>query len=650
MVVVRIARYCLLDSRPLYSREAAFLVRVHCHPRLASAAGALERYDPAMSTTRREFMISSTAVLAAGAAGASQADASVGNLLAQVAEELLADYPESATTLGIDRDERAALKSRLADRSAAGQEALARRVASRLERLKAIDPARLDDAARVNLDVVRTAHEIALEGFGFPYGDVALLNSNWSWRNAPYVVAQNTGAFLEIPSMLDEQHTVSSAADADAYLARLEAYAGQLDGETGRLKEAAEKGVIAPNFLLDKTLAQLRVARAGQVAEWSLVQSLAKRTASMPGDYGAQAAKIAQQKVAPALDRQFAELLAHRRRATSEAGVWKLPRGAEYYAWALRAATTTNLTPEQIHARGREELRELQARMDGILRQQGLAKGTVGERMTALGKDPRFAFTNDDAGRARLMAWLHSRVDDMRARLPRAFETLVPGNFEIQRMAPEVEPGAPGAYGGPGSIDGKVPGKFWINMHNMGVFTTYSTPTLTYHESIPGHVWQGEFTFKLPLVRSLLAFNAYSEGWALYAEQLADELGVYDDDPFGRLGYLQSIAFRACRLVVDTGLHVKRWTRQQAIDWFASTNGSSIEEVTSEVDRYCAWPGQACGYKVGHSEINRLRARAQKALGRKFDLRKFDDAVVTGGGVPMLTLGRIIDRFIAGQR
>jgi uncharacterized protein (DUF885 family) len=285
--------------------------------------------------------------------------------------------------------------------------------------------------------------------------------------------------------------------------------------------------------------------------------------------------------------------------------------------------------------------------MDAILKKQGYSKGTVGERMTALGKEARFQFEESDAGRARLMAWLHSRVADMRTRLPRAFATLVPGNFEIKRMAPEIEPGAPGAYGGAGTIDGKVPGKFWINMHKMSVFTTYNTPTLTYHESLPGHVWQGEYTFKLPLSRSLLAFNAYSEGWALYAEQLANELGVYDDDPFGRLGYLQSIAFRACRLVVDTGLHAKRWTRQQAIEWFARTNGSSVDEVTGEVDRYCAWPGQACGYKVGHSEINRLRAKAREALGARFDLRKFNDAVVMGGGVPMLTLARAIDSFIA---
>jgi uncharacterized protein (DUF885 family) len=236
----------------------------------------------------------------------------------------------------------------------------------------------------------------------------------------------------------------------------------------------------------------------------------------------------------------------------------------------------------------------------------------------------------------------------MRTRLPRAFATQVPGFFEIKRMPPEVEPGAPSAYGGPGTMDGKVSGKFWINLRDMSVHNTYNTPTLTYHESIPGHVWQGEYTFKLPLCRSLLAFNAYSEGWALYAEQLADELGIYDKEPVWRLGYLQSIAFRACRLVVDTGLHAKRWTRQQAIEWFARTNGSSVAEVSGEVDRYCAWPGQACGYKVGHSEINRLRSKAQAALGKRFDLRKFDDAVVTGGGVPMLTLARSIDAFISG--
>jgi uncharacterized protein (DUF885 family) len=604
-----------------------------------------------MTTTRRDFVIGAGATLAAAPAGAaliSNNDLQAQRLLTQFTEELLVEYPESATMLGIDRGARSRLKSRLSDRSAAGQRAIALGVARRAQALAAVELEALSPAVRIDVDVMRTAHEFALEGFAFPYGDVALLNSQWSWRNAPYVVAQNTGAFLEIPGMLDEQHTVESREDAEACLARLEAYAGQLDGETGRLRDAAAQGVIAPDFLLDKTLRQIKLARAGDAAQWSLVASLAKRATSMQGIAEA-AAKIAAQKIAPALDRQIAELEAHRQRATADAGVWKLPRGDEYYAWTLRAATTTRLTPDEIHERGKQELEELQSEMDAILRKQGLTQGTVGERMTALGQDSRYQFEESDAGRAKLMAYLQARVADMRQRLPRAFATLVPGNFEIKRMAPELEPGAPGAYGGPGTIDGKVPGKFWINLHKMSVFTTYNTPTLTYHESLPGHVWQGEYTFKLPLARSLLAFNAYSEGWALYAEQLANELGVYDDDPVGRLGYLQSISFRACRLVVDTGLHAKRWTRQQAIEWFARTNGSSVDEVSGEVDRYCAWPGQACGYKVGHSEINRLRAKAKTALGRRFDFRRFNDALVTGGGVPMLTLARNIDAFIASQ-
>jgi uncharacterized protein (DUF885 family) len=606
-----------------------------------------------MTTSRREFIAGAGAAIALAhlpARAAEDADAAANRLIAEYAEELMVDYPESATSLGIDKDKRSALKSRLQDRSAAGQQAIAQRVAKRLDRLKTIDTARLGEAARIDVDVVRTAHEFAAQGFALPYGDSALLNSSWSYRNAPYVVAQNTGAFLEIPSMLDEQHTVDTPADADAYLARLEAYAGQLDGETGRLKTAATQNVIAPDFLLDKTLTQIKIARGGKIADWSLVQSLARRTKNMSGDYAAKATRIATDKIAPALDRQIAELEAHRKRATSDAGVWKLPRGDEYYAWALRAATTTQMTPEQIHTMGQEELRALQSEMDGILKKQGLTQGTVGERMTALGKDPRYKFADSDEGRAKVMEYLNGRISDMRKRLPRAFATLVPGNMEIKRMAPEVEPGAPGAYGGPGTIDGKVPGKFWINLGTMSNWTTYNLATLAYHESIPGHVWQGEYTFKLPLMRSLLAFNAYSEGWALYAEQLAAELGVYENDPVGRLGYLQSIAFRACRLVVDTGLHSKRWTRQHAIQWFATTNGSSLGEVTSEVDRYCAWPGQACGYKVGHSEINRLRTKAQAELGAKFDLRKFDDALVTGGGVPMVVLARNIDAFIARNK
>ena len=604
-----------------------------------------------MATDRRQFIAAgSAAILASGivaraATGAettTAADSAASQLLGQFGEELLADYPESATALGVDKAARAALKAQLTDRTAAGQARIAQRARARLAALDALDVAALSAGLRTDVDVLRTAYGFATQGFGFPYGDVALLNLNWSWRNAPYVVAQNTGAFLEIPSLLTEQHAIETREDADAYLSRLEAYAGQIDGETERLAQDAAQDVIAPDFLLDKTLAQLRIAQAGDVAAWPIVASLATRAQPLGGDYAKQGEAIAKSRIAPALARQLRELETQRRKATHDAGVWKLPHGDEYYAWCLVAGTTTRLTPEEIHQHGMEELRELQSRMDVILRSRGMTQGSVGERMTALGKDPRYQYANTDADRARLMALLQASVNRIRPELPRAFATLVPGHLEIKRMPPEVEPGAPGAYGGAGTIDGKIPGKFWINLHDMNVWRSYGMPTLVYHESIPGHVWQGEYTFGLPLYRSLLAFNAYSEGWALYAEQLADELGMYDEDPLARLGYLQSIAFRACRLVVDTGLHARRWTREKAIEWFAGTNGSSVAEVSGEVDRYCAWPGQACGYKIGHSEINRLRAETREARGSRYDLRRFDDIVVKTGGVPMVTLARVV--------
>jgi uncharacterized protein (DUF885 family) len=267
--------------------------------------------------------------------------------------------------------------------------------------------------------------------------------------------------------------------------------------------------------------------------------------------------------------------------------------------------------------------------------------------MTALGADPRFKFPNTDQGRQQIIALMQGKIDFIRGKLPLAFRTLVRGNLEIRRLPPAEEAGAPGAYGGAGSIDGSIPGKIWLNLGDTDRHSRYSLPTLAFHEGIPGHVWQGEYANRLPLIRTLLAFNAYSEGWALYAETLGDELGAYDGDPVGQLGYLQSIAFRACRMVVDTGLHAKRWTREQAIHWFSSTNGSGLAEVTPEVDRYCSWPGQACGYKMGHSEILAQRERAKAALGGKFDLRDFDDAVVLGGNVPLDVLGDNVSRYIA---
>lgn len=573
-------------------------------------------------------------------------DAPVQHMLSAIAEELLSEYPENATALGLDTGARMTLKSSLSDRSLIGSRRLAAAAAARLARLKAVDRSRLSTAMLTDLGVVETAHQIAVDGGRFAFGDNVVLNQQWSYRNAPYVVAQNTGAFVEIPDFLDSNHKVETSGDADAYLARLEAYARVLDGETERLAHDGAMGVVAPSFLLDKTLRQMRASRAEPIANWTVVASLRRRAGGFPGDYAGRAERLAAERIAPALDRQIAQLAGHRSRATPDAGVWKLPEGDAYYAWALRAATTSSLSPDEVHRLGLEQVRQLQSQMDVLLRAQGLTRGSVGERMKTLGEDPRHLFPNSEAGRQQILDYVNGRVADVRSRLPRAFATLVPGRLIVKRVPPEIEAGAPGGYAAAGTIDGSVPGNYYINLRDTSIWPRYALPTLTYHEGIPGHIWQGEYTYKLPLIRSLLAFNAYSEGWALYAEQLADELGVYDDDPLGRLGYLQSMGFRACRLVVDTGLHAKRWTREQAIKWFVDTNGSTVEEVQGEVDRYCSWPGQACGYKVGHIEINRLRERAKAALGPRYDLKTFDDAVVLGGNVPMDVLTRNVGEYI----
>ena len=245
---------------------------------------------------------------------------------------------------------------------------------------------------------------------------------------------------------------------------------------------------------------------------------------------------------------------------------------------------------------------------------------------------------------------MEDKIAFMRSQMPRAFRRVVPAKLEIRRLPAAEEAGAPNAYGGAGSIDGSIPGKVWVNLSSTSRHNRFSVPDLVFHEGIPGHVWQGEYSNRLPLIRSLLAFNAYSEGWALYAQQLADELGAYDDDPVGRLGYLQGISFRCCRLVVDTGIHAMGWSRAKALQWFHEANGSGLAELAPEIDRYCSWPGQACGYKMGHTEINRQRDRAKAALGGAYDLRDFDQSVVDGGNVPLDVLALNIDRYIGTAR
>jgi len=575
--------------------------------------------------------------------------ASAASLLGAIAWRLIGTDPELATSLGIDTGDHASLRYRLKDRSAHGMERLADLLRKDLRRVEAIDARALDAGSRTSIAVVTSAYRTAIEGLALPYGDVAV----GGWRNTPYVVIQNVGAYLDAPRFLDADHPIREKTDADAYLSRLSAIPRVLRGELERIRDARGKGLVPPDFLLDRTIAQMEQTLADTRTGGALVSSLTTRmdkALGSSGDYGPRARQIVTQRIVPALEDQLAELRKQRALATPDPGMASRPHGEEFYAWALRAGTTTRLSPEEIHQLGLEELAALHARMDPILGSLGYSSDSVGERMTALAQDPRFMFAPGDPGRREIVAFIERRADWIRRQMPRAFRKLVRGNLEVRRLPEAEEPGAPAAYGGPGSIDGTIPGKMWINLRTTELHRSYDLPTLVHHEAIPGHVWQGEYANRLPLIRTALSFNAYSEGWALYAQQLADELGAFEGDPAGQLGYLQSLAFRACRMVADTGLHAKGWSREQAVDFFVTKNGNKPETIASEVDRYCSWPGQACGYKIGHSEILRQRARAQAALGARFDLRDFDQAIVDGGNVPLDVLSANVDSYIEAAR
>jgi uncharacterized protein (DUF885 family) len=588
-----------------------------------------------------------------GVQAAAPGDGAAAAMLGGIAEELLADWPEAALALGIDRDRRIALRGRFADRGAAADRTRAARAATHLAALKRIDRRTLSPAVAMDVDTTEAAHALAEEGWrAMPVGEVAVLNPAASFRSVPYLVSQLAGAYSDLPDVLENKHEVAGPADAEAYLARLDAYARALDGESGRIRRDAAAGAVPPVLVLDLTLGQLRGIRATPVKDWGIVSSFAAKCAKagLPPRHAEQAARLCAERVVPALDRQIAALAAIRPGASEVPGLWQRPGGEGWYRWLVKAGTTTNQTPEAIHALGLEQNRAINAEIDTLLKAQGLTKGTVGERLTGLATRPDLVFSNDDAGRAKLLAYLNERIADVRTRLPRAFGNPVKGNLLIKRVPEAIQDGAPNGYAGPGSMDGSQPGLYYINLKTTATWPRYSLPTLCYHEGLPGHIWQGEYSYRLPLIRSLLAFNAYSEGWALYAEQLASELGVYDDDPLGRIGYLQSMNFRACRLVVDTGLHDKRWSFAQALAWFEGVTGMPKVQLTAELQRYCAMPGQACGYKMGHNEINRLRTKAQTALGGRYDLKAFDDVVVGTGNVPLTLLERVVDRYVAGAK
>jgi uncharacterized protein (DUF885 family) len=429
--------------------------------------------------------------------------------------------------------------------------------------------------------------------------------------------------------------------------------ATNIDEETRRMREDAGKGVVPPSFIVANTLGQQAALRAVAAGDSKFVTSIARRSAKLGlPDPSARATATVSNAIYPALDRQMAALKALK--TTDDAGVWKLPDGDVYYQFMLKSQTTTTLTADEIHKTGWDQNRAIEAEMDTILKAQGLTKGSVGERMTALGKDKRFLQPDSEAGRAKVIAQVQSHLDAIRKRMPEISKLGMNANVQVKRVPIDIQDGAGLGYMNFASTDGKRPAIYYINLKQMDYWPEWSLASLTMHEGIPGHAWQGAYLAEHPDIVSplaqLLGFNAFTEGWALYAEQLASEAGYYDRDPFGKLGYLNAARFRAVRLIVDTGMHAMKWSRDKAIATMATETGRSLGSVTSEIDRYCASPGQACGYKIGHNAILAERDRAKAALGPKWDVRDFNDALVATGGVPLTALPGVVDRMIASVK
>jgi len=563
-------------------------------------------------------------------------DARLNRLFEEIFQEQVSDSPELATSLGLDKGTNAKLKSLLdTDPIPVARRKDLARTRRAIARLRAIPSSSLSDAAKLNREVVLYQLETRV-----------VAATRWSIDSAqrPYPIFQQGGAYFSLPDFLNSAHTIDNAADAEAYLSRLGQFATVLDNDTAEQRAQAARGYLAPKWSIDLTIGQMRKLRDVAPDKSTMVDSLVRRAndKNIAGDWARRASAVVAQAVYPALDRQIA--LMERLRPTSRPGdgAWRLPNGEAIYAEALRQATTTNFSPAEVHRLGLQQVAELSAQLDTVLRGAGYNRGTVGERLAALNAAPEQLYANDDAGRALLLEGLNAGVKAMYAKLPQAFATLPTQPLEIRRVPPEIQDGASNGYYRRAALDGSRPAIYFINLKDVGDWPKYSLPSLTYHEGVPGHHLQisiSQESKDIPTLRKIGGFSAYSEGWALYSEQLADELGGYQG--IEKAGYLQSFLFRAARLVIDTGIHSKRWSREQATDYMVATTGFARPRSQREIERYCTQMGQACSYKVGHIAWARARAEAQAQLGPKFDLKRFHE-VLREGAMPLSILERRI--------
>jgi len=563
-------------------------------------------------------------------------------------------YPEIASYYGVPENVSGpGLRGRLNARAPADEDAKRATFRALRTRLAQVDAESLGERERVFHALLTTQVHSALAPADVV--DYGVIFSDWGMWYVPYAVTQLSGPQDAVPKLLESQHAIKTAVDAEDYLARLGGYARTVDEVIEKVRHDRALGVVPPDFILGKAIASVQGRSGGDPAAHALVTGFEAKVLAAKLDGAAawkqRATVLVRDSVFPANARLVAMLESQRAGASAEAGIWRLPQGEALYQAMILHMTDTRRTPREIHDLGLAEVARITREMDAILRAEGYAEGSVGARMTKLGHEPRFLYSNDAAGKARLLDDLNGYLATIAPMLPQWFGTLPKQAVVVRAIPLEAEASSSGGYYDPPALDGSRPGIYWINLRDTAIWPRYKLKTLTYHEGNPGHHLQGATSIggDASVLSSVLFSNAFGEGWALYSEALAHEMGLYRDDPYGDLGRLQDEIHRAVRLVVDTGMHGLRWSRQQAIDYVIATEGSHPKEAEAEVDRYVVWPGQALGYKIGMLEIQRLRREAEQALGPRFDIKAFHDELLNDGGVPLQVLEMKVRRWTASR-
>ncbi|MEY2509174.1 MAG: hypothetical protein QOH01_3503 [Verrucomicrobiota bacterium] len=565
----------------------------------------------------------------------------------KVFAQVLFDEPELLSSIGlVERFGITGHNAKLGDASPAHQQRFFDRSKKDLEDLHAYPLEKQNASQKLSTHILEWFMTQQIEG------------EKYQWHNYP--VNQLFGVQNEFPSFMANIHRLLAPRDCEYYRQRLIAVGPKFDQLLESLKVREQKGILPPRFVVEKVLVEMNNFVAQPAAENILATSFKTRAAKI-GEFNDEQRAMFQKRIETAITDNvypaYRKLIDYFNgvlpKTTTDDGVWKLPEGEAFYAYALRRNTTTTLNPQEIHDLGLREVARIESEMRTLLDANGFAGRPIGEAMAALGKDPRFLFSNDDKGRADALAEYTRLINDAIERSRLLFATVPKAKVEVQRVPVFKEATSAGAYYNGASLDGTRPGVFYANLRDMNEISKWSMRTLAYHEGVPGHHWQiatAQELKGLPQFRKLIPFTAYSEGWALYTEWLAKEAGWYDGDPFGDLGRLQAELFRAVRLVVDTGIHAKRWPREQAITYMHDKTGMGEKEVTAEIERYIVNPGQACAYKVGMLKIQELRKRAKTELGTKFDQRQFHDAVLKNGALPLDILEEQVANYIQASR